>query len=132
MLIPPLPKISLRRNIIIGSLVAVALIIFYFIADPATSRIMPKCIFHSVTGLDCPGCGSQRLIHALLHGDLAAAFRANALLFIMLPVIPAMVWLEFTRNRHLRIYRAIHSRLSLIIISSVIIAWTVIRNLNIF
>ncbi len=32
-----------------------------------------------LTGLLCPGCGSQRAIHQLLHGHLAASFQYNQL-----------------------------------------------------
>jgi hypothetical protein len=38
---------------------------------------------HHLTGLHCPGCGTLRCLHALLHGDLrqAAAFNIAPLLF---------------------------------------------------
>src|SRR5262249_55872604 len=48
--------------------------------DPATSRLFPPCPFRLATGLECPGCGTLRACHRLLHGDLAAAFRLNPLL----------------------------------------------------
>jgi hypothetical protein len=40
-----------------------------------------------MTGLQCPGCGSLRAIHQLLHGHFAAAFRLNALLMVSLPFV---------------------------------------------
>lgn len=43
----------------------------YFIFDPAVTRWAPKCMFRVLTGYDCPGCGSQRALHALLHADMA-------------------------------------------------------------
>ena len=63
--------------------------------------IYPRCIFHELTGLDCPGCGSLRSVQCLLHGDIAAAFRFNPLLYLLIPALvvcrrhlhkPAWVW----------------------------------------
>lgn len=53
---------------------------------PGGNRFYPQCFFHSVTGLDCPGCGTTRALHSLLHGDVAAAFRFNPMLFVMAAV----------------------------------------------
>ncbi len=33
-------------------------------------RLVLPCIFHSVTGLYCPGCGGTRALRLLLHGDI--------------------------------------------------------------
>ena len=40
----------------------------------------PPCLFHSVTHLYCPGCGSTRAVYRLLHGDVAGSLSANILL----------------------------------------------------
>jgi len=55
--------------------------------DPARSGMFPPCPVHYLTGLYCPGCGSLRAIHALLHGDLRQALAMNALTVILLPFI---------------------------------------------
>ena len=56
--------------------------------EPGRYAIYPVCLFHRATGLLCPGCGSLRALHQLLHGHLAAAFRLNALLVVgLLPAI---------------------------------------------
>ena len=54
--------------------------------DPAQHAFFPRCTFHMLTGLECPGCGGQRAVHQLLHGELSAALHANALLVGLLPV----------------------------------------------
>jgi len=54
--------------------------------EPARVSIFPVCPFHQMTGLWCPGCGTTRALHQLLHGNLAAAFRFNLLSMSMLPV----------------------------------------------
>jgi Protein of unknown function (DUF2752) len=55
--------------------------------DPATSGIFPPCPLHYLTGLYCPGCGSLRAIHQLLHGNLAEAWALNPLTMILLPFV---------------------------------------------
>jgi len=50
-------------------------------------HIYPQCLFHDLTGLDCPGCGSLRSVQALLHGDVVSAFRFNPLLYVLAPAL---------------------------------------------
>lgn len=57
-----------------------------FLFNPAESRFYPRCLFHSLTGLDCPGCGGLRAAHQLLHGNIRAAFGYNPLLVCLLPL----------------------------------------------
>ena len=81
-------KISLASGLMID-LVATTVLFF---CDPARVPIYPVCLFHRVTGLDCPGCGSLRALHELFHGNFAAALRFNAFLILSLPVF---AWLGF-------------------------------------
>ena len=62
--------------------------------DPAHLSLLPPCPFHALTGFYCPGCGSLRALHLLLHGELAGAFRMNPLLVLSLPVL---IMLRFHR-----------------------------------
>ena len=59
-------------------------VLFFF--DPAQYSFYPSCLWHSLTGLACPGCGCLRALHQLLHGHPAAAFQLNSLLILALPV----------------------------------------------
>jgi hypothetical protein len=63
---------------------AVGVILFHF--DPEKTWFYPACQFHQFTGLDCPGCGSQRALHALLHGQVLTAAHDNLLLILSLPL----------------------------------------------
>jgi hypothetical protein len=40
---------------------------------------LPGCVFRSITGIPCPGCGSTRAASAMLQGDLAASLVSNPL-----------------------------------------------------
>lgn len=72
-----------------GALLAAgALCTYVYAIDPnATTSPYPKCILKQYTGLDCPGCGGTRCVHALLHGDLRSAFDHNALVVLLLPIV---------------------------------------------
>jgi hypothetical protein len=62
---------------------ALALLLF---VDPATSAVFPPCLFRLATGWQCPGCGSARAIHELLHGDVYAAMALNPFAVSVAPV----------------------------------------------
>ena len=53
--------------------------------NPAESVFLPRCPFHSLTNLNCPGCGATRALYRLLHGQFLAALRCNAFLVLALP-----------------------------------------------
>ena len=48
------------------------------------------CPFRTVTGWLCPGCGVTRLCLALLRWDWAAAWDANPVLLLTLPVLAVL------------------------------------------
>ena len=80
------PKISGREKfptrlaVILCGALALPVVATVFFLDPAQHRFFPGCTFHQLTGLNCPGCGATRALHALLHGDFLTAAHDNALL----------------------------------------------------
>jgi len=71
----------------IGGIFATAVAVVVFAVDPARVGLFPPCPLHHYTGLWCPGCGTTRALHQLLHGNVATAFRFNPLAISLLPVI---------------------------------------------
>jgi hypothetical protein len=57
--------------------------------NPATpgTGYYPSCPFHTLTGLNCPGCGTLRGLHQLTHGHLITALNYNALMVLSLPIV---------------------------------------------
>src|SRR5437867_3952300 len=69
--------------------IIIGAVLFFF--NPTTSNFYPICLFHAATGLHCPGCGTLRALHHLLHGQIAAAVHYNALVICSLPLIGTLV-----------------------------------------
>lgn len=107
--------------------------ILFIIYNPGESGMYPPCPFYSITGLYCPGCGSQRAAHSLLHLDFSAVMHYNIL---FLPVIPALGYhyLQLLLNRkfHLNLPNLFYSKLTPWLILGIIILFWVTRNLSFY
>jgi hypothetical protein len=60
---------------------------YLFIFEPGKTGFFPACPFRTITGFTCPGCGSTRGLHRLLHGDVVGAFEFNPLMVVALPFL---------------------------------------------
>lgn len=119
-----------RRRIAIAAtlLTAVAGIIVYFLFNPERPWF-PSCPVYRLTGWLCPGCGSQRAIHALLHGDITSAWTYNAMMLILAPLALAAIIIELAPSRFPRLHKAMTSRATILTAIGVIVLWTIARNL---
>ena len=86
------------RKIVLLIVAVVGVLGLYAIFDPATSVVAPKCLIKMVTGYDCPSCGSQRALHALLNGDIGKAFWFNPFLFVAVPYLVAVAYSAFSKS----------------------------------
>jgi len=112
----------------IALIAAVSLVTVYSLIDPEKHVWMPRCVFHRLTGLDCPGCGAQRMAYALLHGDIDAAWGYNPFLMLLLPLLVFMIWLELYRKKKPVLYARFYSTTMIYILSALIITWFILRN----
>jgi len=69
--------------IMTAAITAGSIILYHF--NPATTNVFPSSPFRELTGLFCPGCGSLRGLHQLLHGNLVNALDLNPLMVLSLP-----------------------------------------------
>jgi hypothetical protein len=106
------------------SVLAAALVPLYLF-NPANGGF-PVCPFRALTGLLCPGCGSQRALHDLLHGNVTEAFRYNALLVASIPLLAVhAAW-----GRIIKAKRPLSSYNGVVLAWAVlIIGWGVFRNI---
>lgn len=59
--------------------------VYLLIFEPGRSGFFPICPFRFLTGLTCPGCGTTRAAHQILHGHFVTAFTLNPLFLISIP-----------------------------------------------
>ncbi|MBC8003272.1 MAG: DUF2752 domain-containing protein [Opitutaceae bacterium] len=78
-----------RDRALWAALGALGLVIAAFLLHRSGPSGLPwwhGCVFHQLTGLNCPGCGMTRAAYAMLHGRVGEAFRFNPLGMVLLPV----------------------------------------------
>jgi hypothetical protein len=79
---------------VIGIL-AITAIVIYANINPA-KHYFPRCPLLVLTGFKCPGCGSQRALYCLLHGQWLQAIAFNPLMVLCLPYIIIGMLKEYT------------------------------------
>lgn len=77
---------------------ALATCVALAVRDPNQPGSWGACPFRLVTGLDCPGCGTLRAVHALTGGDVVRALDHNVLSMALLPVL-VWAWIGWLRHR---------------------------------
>ena len=116
-------RFSKQELITLGVLLALgatACIVLLFVPPGSPhAKWLPKCMFHQLTGLYCPGCGATRALSAMLHGNVKASLHNNFLLF---PLLALIVYLIVKPQTSLK-------RPVMIAVLAVILAFTVLRNI---
>ncbi len=109
----------------LAAVIAVMLVVYAF--DPISGAFpYPRCIFKVLTGLDCPGCGSTRALHALLHGRISEAADANPAVFVAVPLAALCCAAESPKMERLR--RVLFSPVAIAAIIAATLLWTIFRN----
>ncbi len=109
-----------RAGPVIAAAGAAAAGVALFFLDPANCGLVPQCLFHRITGLDCPLCGGLRAAHALLHGNVGEAFRLNPLFVAAGPVLAVLA---------VHTPRALHPWTVRVLVGGVLAFW-IVRNLR--
>lgn len=121
-------KLLKISSIAAATAVAMLLIYYYYTHDPSTAPA-PKCMFKLLTGWDCPGCGSQRAFHAILHGNFAAAWHFNPFIYFAVPLATFYIIAEACRRRAPRFHAAAVNHWIVLAIALAAILYTILRNI---
>ena len=92
----------MKRRTITGMAIATLLgclaVVYRF--PPTEYSFYPRCPIYLTTHWLCPGCGSTRALHSLLHLDFHGALHYNALFTLLFPF--ACLWLGLICYRAMR------------------------------
>jgi hypothetical protein len=114
-------------------LLGIALAFLYFLINPSEVNFLPKCPLYAMTGIYCPGCGSQRATHQLLHFNFLGVLEQNALYIFGLLIVMYHICIEginyfFKKN----IYNLLnHPKTPIFILIFIIIFW-IARNIPVY
>ncbi len=113
----------------VGGAIIVGLALYFFAPDQ--HRFYPRCLFHALTGLQCPGCGGLRAVHRLLHGDIAAAWHFNPLLVGLVPLLGAgAVAYGISQRTGEKLLRLVRKPVIAWGIVAVVVLFAILRNLR--
>lgn len=121
-----------RRRIVVGTAsvgaVAAGASAYLYLANPYNpGPPLFVCPFAMLTGLDCPGCGGQRMAYDLMHFDLLSAAHNNLFLLLVLPVLlVASVRALLLRWNGRRLHVP---TVWIVALPVAAVAWAVVRNL---
>ena len=121
----------MRKSTIIAVatiLIVAAIIVVYYLFNPAQYSFFPRCPSKLITGYDCPGCGTQRAFHALLNGNIAEALHYNAILFIAVPFLVIYSAAAILKKRLPRFHATMNSAVVGWTVLVILLLWWVVRN----
>ncbi|WP_019538038.1 DUF2752 domain-containing protein [Proteiniphilum acetatigenes] len=122
-------ELKIGIGAVVTVLVAAALYIFYTF-DPETQPLFPKCPFLLATGYECPGCGSQRAVHSLLHFNIGTALKYNAFMVLAIPYIFLGIYLQYFggKKRFPSVEKILFGRWAALALLAFILVFWIARN----
>lgn len=124
-------NISKLTKLCIALITLTILAIIYKTHNPESSIFFPKCMFYKLTGLECPGCGSQRAVHYLLNFDIINASKENALLVLSLPYLFTGLVFDLINNPNVKILKlrnVFFGKKAIFLILTIIFLFWLLRN----
>ena len=79
--------VTKRWLMVLAVIVGIIGLFIIAVFNPEDTSLYPRCPFYVLTGYKCPGCGTLRAIHRMLHLQFSAAFAYNPLLMFAIPYI---------------------------------------------
>ena len=108
---------------------AAAIVSFWYYRHDPSAGGAPQCLFRLLTGYECPGCGAQRALHAIVHGHLAQAWNFNPFIFFAVPAAAFYIVAEAGRELGPRFHARVIRPVILVGILIAVIGWWILRNI---
>lgn len=120
-----------KKNYLILIPLILILGIIYYVYNPENNGFFPKCPFKYLTGYSCPGCGSQRAIHEILHFNFFKAFQYNALLILSIPYLLVGFAFNFdkVKTKYPRTRNFLFGQKAIFVVLAIVICFFIFRNI---
>lgn len=117
-----------------SSLIFAAALVYLFIFNPASGNYFPPCPFYYSTGYYCPGCGSLRGTHQLLHGNFLRALDLNPLMVLSIPFIIYLILSQYDiRFKGKKLLRRVYFSYKFYgVMLTIIMVYWVVRNIPVY
>lgn len=115
------------KKVALGFFIVIAILLIYFLILYKFNLFKFKCIFHEITGLNCPGCGITRMISNFIKGDFINGIKYNYFLgytFIIVIFIIGYSIYSYISNKKIKYIEWFN-----ILYLSLFILWGIIRNI---
>lgn len=127
-------KKSVRYTLFFLALILPVLVLYFYFAhyDAGFDSEGRQCTVLYLTGLQCPGCGGQRALHYLLHGEIMIALRYNVLFVIGLPFLIYLYYLVlqmYVLKNEKFLNRTIFSTRFVYIFLAILLIFFILRNI---
>ena len=108
-----------------------AMLLFFYFVNPEMQHYPIKCIWKMLTGTQCPACGFQRMMYALVHGQYQEALSSNYCFIIYIPFALMIILTEWYNYHHkLNFLRKIlYNQYSLKLYIVLYFSWWIFRNI---
>ena len=103
------------------------LVTLYYALEPSSGSL-PSCLLLRLTSFRCPGCGTQRAVHALLHGNFAQGIAYNYSLLFTIPVLSLYIGDVLWGGKMPRLRAFLHHPIVILLLVLILLAWWILRN----
>ena len=117
-------KNSNKKVLTIGLLLF--LLVIYKVVNYFTGLGIP-CLFYTITGWYCPGCGVTRMLFSMITLDFYQAFRYNPAVFVLLVMAIIYNIIKYLFKRDLKLPEYVYY-----ILLVIFIIYGVLRNIPMF
>lgn len=111
-------------------LIIVALFVLYYFVNPMWAKFPIQCPWYLLTNTQCPACGFQRALHALLNGDLSKALAYNYFFIFSVPYVIMAILSTWYNYNHIfdKLKLFVFHRYTLNCYIVLYFSWWIIRN----
>ena len=112
-------------------LIIIGIFILYYLVNPLCHNFPIQCPWRLLTNTQCPACGFQRALHALMHGEFQKALSYNYLFILFIPYAIMAIISTWYNYHHVfdKLNKFVYHHYTLRCYVVIYFGWWIIRNI---